>query len=168
MHGWKFICDPKTVRMKCAPREPPVRGGAWLRLDPTPSTALTNPNRGSNTIESARTLWQDYVLGLDQEKQPKDIFGASSARVLGLFDLSAWNRTFQGATDTACRATCVASWICRGDFGCGIGRVDHGLAGRPQEFGQQTSLEKKAWRIATTVGWRVVVYFTRARQMADG
>jgi transglutaminase-like putative cysteine protease len=99
-HAWVEVylrpsdCTPKMLTQGAA-----GPGGAWLRLDPTPPSALANPNRGSTTIDSARTLWQDYVLGLDQKKQQKDIFGSSSARVLGLFDLSGWNHAFQNATD---------------------------------------------------------------------
>lgn len=99
-HAWvEVYLRPSDCTKKMFTQGAAGPGGAWLRLDPTPADALANPNRGSNTIESARTLWQDYVLGLDQTKQQEDIFGASSARVLGLFDLSGWNQSFQSATE---------------------------------------------------------------------
>ena len=41
-------------------------GGAWLTVDPTPAAAnLSTTTGGSGAIDIARTMWQDYVLGMD-------------------------------------------------------------------------------------------------------
>lgn len=96
-HAWvEVYLRPEHCSREMMVQGAAGRGGAWLRLDPTPPDVLEDgENSGGNTIESARTLWQDYVLGLDSTKQEQSIFGKSSAKVLGLFDLSNWNSAFQ-------------------------------------------------------------------------
>ncbi|MBX3419370.1 MAG: DUF3488 domain-containing protein [Pirellulaceae bacterium] len=42
------------------------RGGAWVRFDPTPPQGIfANGNRGGNSLQLARSLWQDYVMGME-------------------------------------------------------------------------------------------------------
>lgn len=41
-------------------------GGAWLRADPNPVETLASPSdNATDSIELARTVWQDIVLGMD-------------------------------------------------------------------------------------------------------
>lgn len=54
-------------------------GGCWLTLDPTPET--TNP-RASDTLDLARTLWQDYVMAVDEESQAK-VMDVSTSGIVG-------------------------------------------------------------------------------------
>ena len=79
-------CTTAMVRSGGASRQT----GAWVRLDPTPPVP---PNTQSeSTIELARTLWQDYVLGLDKSNQPTQVAQSTTKRMLGLFDLTNWSR----------------------------------------------------------------------------
>ena len=41
-------------------------GGAWLTLDPTPSVSFEN---SSEALDLARSIWQDYVISPDHNKQ---------------------------------------------------------------------------------------------------
>lgn len=58
-------------------------GGCWLVLDPTPETA--NP-RGSDALDLARTLWQDYVMTVDEEQQA-EVMDVSTGGILGVLQL---------------------------------------------------------------------------------
>ncbi len=69
--------------------------GAWVRLDPTPGDSLSQRYyRGSFALDYARTMWEDYVLGLDAQKQD-DWAESTGAMLFGLFDLSAWSNKAQ-------------------------------------------------------------------------
>ncbi len=85
-------CTPEMVRNGAANQF----AGAWAILDATPP--VDDLNSGSGTIELARTLWQDYVLGLDKENQPEDVFQSATKRMLGLFDLSNWSDNLESMT----------------------------------------------------------------------
>lgn len=69
-------------------------GGAWLSLDPTPPASVRRGrNRnGNQALETARTIWQDYVLGMDSETQ--ESFGGSGG-VLSLLRLDTISSTLQ-------------------------------------------------------------------------
>lgn len=54
-------------------------GGCWLILDPTPPTADADSNE---TLDLARTLWQDYVLSVDENRQA-EIMDVSTGGILG-------------------------------------------------------------------------------------
>ena len=81
-------------------------GGAWLLVDPTPATANLSTNSGSSgPIDIARTIWQDYVLGMDNQSSQADT-SPISLPILGIleklnvenWDLSydSWQRSFTG------------------------------------------------------------------------
>ncbi|MFM7115229.1 MAG: DUF3488 and DUF4129 domain-containing transglutaminase family protein [Planctomycetota bacterium] len=69
-------------------------GGAWLSLDPTPPASVRRGrNRnGNQALETARTIWQDYVLGMDADTQ--ESFGGSGG-VLSLLRLDTISSTLQ-------------------------------------------------------------------------
>jgi hypothetical protein len=70
-------------------------GGAWLRLDPTPlSDEPSNVGVGTEAIELARSLWQDYVLGLNAEMTQSDSSLVNSQLVsfFELLQLDGWER----------------------------------------------------------------------------
>ncbi len=79
------FCTEQMFKTQCA-----SSGGAWVRLDATPPSDLRDQfANGSDPINLARNLWQDYVLRMDFNKQPTwgDI---ASSVVAGALDLSAW------------------------------------------------------------------------------
>lgn len=69
-------------------------GGAWLSLDPTPPASLRRGRNGNGNqaLDIARTMWQDYVLGMDAETQQS--FGGSGG-VLSLLRLDTISTTLQ-------------------------------------------------------------------------
>lgn len=75
-----------------------ARGGAWVRLDGTPETAV-DFSTGEDALDLARTLWQDYVLGLDDRQQGDGWFSGNSA-LLGLLDINRWGDQFQNSFST--------------------------------------------------------------------
>jgi transglutaminase-like putative cysteine protease len=71
-HAWvEAYIPPEKCTSEMFADEAAGPGGAWLALDPTPPARLRegqNPN-GNQALEIARTMWQDYVLGMDAETQ---------------------------------------------------------------------------------------------------
>jgi protein-glutamine gamma-glutamyltransferase len=83
-------CSPEMVANGAA-----SEGGAWLRLDPTPlSEAQSNVGVGTEAIELARSLWQDYILGLNAEMTQSDSSLVNSQLVsfFQLLQLDGWER----------------------------------------------------------------------------
>lgn len=69
-------------------------GGAWLTLDPTPPTT----DRSSNeALDLARSLWQDYVISPDHNKQ--DLNNANSVLLSGGSD-TFFGRSVKNAMET--------------------------------------------------------------------
>ena len=69
-------------------------GGAWLRLDPTPPSNLriSSGIDGTQAFVLARSLWQEYVLGLDARDQTKWTAGGG---LMGWLRLDEWSMTLQ-------------------------------------------------------------------------
>jgi hypothetical protein len=59
--------------------------GAWLRLDPTPATSEAAVGgvlgRAADVTNYLELLWNDYVLGLNSDKQERSIYGPVTTRV---------------------------------------------------------------------------------------
>jgi len=78
-------------------------GGAWLITDPTPPindgdrTGVT-----TETIELARTMWQDYVLGIDGESGVSGSLSMPSPMIelLQNIDVESWNRNLKVLQDS--------------------------------------------------------------------
>lgn len=98
------------------------KGGAWLRLDPTPSS--DDPNASNNWASAARdwldyadTVWGDYVVSLSQKRQEEALYGAfqgdDSPTAAG-FSWATWQESFRT----------LASW-----FGVHIGGKEGGKIG---------------------------------------
>jgi hypothetical protein len=76
--------------------------GAWLRLDPTPASGDPLAGLRANRLLSrlghladyAQLLWNDYVLGLDSQRQRETIYrplvSGARATLEGLFDRATW------------------------------------------------------------------------------
>ena len=65
-------------------------GGAWLTADPTPAQPVTDEGLGAeDAIELARSAWQDYVLGMESDRELGDDAGLTSRLVnmLAGFDI---------------------------------------------------------------------------------
>ena len=71
--------------------------GAWLTLDATPQTPYEF-STSEGAIDMARTLWEGYVLGLDDEQQMEGWITKDS-KLLGLFDMNNWSEQIQSATE---------------------------------------------------------------------
>lgn len=70
-HAWVEVyippeaCTPQMVADGAA-----GPGGAWKILDPTPTGSNTSPaNNNGTAIELARSVWQEYVLGMETESR---------------------------------------------------------------------------------------------------
>lgn len=73
-------------------------GGAWLRLDPTPPSDLRDVSAsGSDAINLARNLWNEYVLRLESTR-PVSWSEAASSAIAGALDLSNWSYAVQVAS----------------------------------------------------------------------
>jgi hypothetical protein len=60
-------------------------GGAWLTADPTPpQPAIESGLRTDDAIEMARTVWQDYVLGMEADQGSEET--SLTATVVEFFD----------------------------------------------------------------------------------
>jgi transglutaminase-like putative cysteine protease len=94
-HAWvEAYIPPEKCTSEMYADEAAGPGGAWLSLDPTPPASLRRGrNRnGNQALEIARTMWQDYVLGMDAETQ--ESFGGSGG-VLSLLRLDTISNTLQ-------------------------------------------------------------------------
>lgn len=73
-------------------------GGAWLRLDPTPpSSGASSSNMGTDAMELARSVWQDYVLGMNSTIAENETVAIPDAMAswLNRFDFQGWQETFR-------------------------------------------------------------------------
>ncbi len=87
-----------------------TRHGAWLRLDPTPSSSRTDSQRlgvtqkATDTFDYMEALWNDYVLNLDSDQQRRAIYEPLGKNISGLFNKSvderAWSEFFNETTRT--------------------------------------------------------------------
>lgn len=79
------------------------KGGAWLRLDPTPSS--DDPTQSGDWTGAARdwldyldTVWGDYVVSLSQKRQEEALYGAfngdDSPTAAG-FSWATWQESFR-------------------------------------------------------------------------
>jgi transglutaminase-like putative cysteine protease len=79
-------CSEEMIRNGSA-----SRGGAWLRLDPTPPTASsTGVGVGTEAIDFARSFWQDYILGMNAELTQTDSDLANS-KLIQFFQAIQWD-----------------------------------------------------------------------------
>jgi transglutaminase-like putative cysteine protease len=75
--------------------------GVWLQLDGTPTGDEAELEAGSTLWEQMREfrdymqlLWNDYVLGLDSERQREAIYGPLVRQVKALFSREAWSESY--------------------------------------------------------------------------
>lgn len=74
-------------------------GGAWLLVDATPAAAnLSTTSGGSGAIDIARTMWQDYVLGMDAtvDKEESNPISLPIYRILETLNVENWDLTYEG------------------------------------------------------------------------
>lgn len=71
--------------------------GAWMRLDPTPSSEATDRVLARDWIGTARdwldyvdTVWSDYVVGLNDQRQQAAMYGRYSTQSDPFTDAEAW------------------------------------------------------------------------------
>lgn len=82
-HAWvEAYLEPDQVPPDVLPERLLSPKGAWMRLDPTPASdehlaigaGLTLMSRLGDAMDYAQLLWDDYVLGLNSERQRKSIY----------------------------------------------------------------------------------------------
>ena len=84
-------------------------GGAWFRLDATPpSAAPAPPSVGTDAMDLARTMWQDYVLGMKTEIQgnSSSLVPASVINFLQSFQIEDWENSLKRIENSK-----VATWF---------------------------------------------------------
>lgn len=94
-HAWvEAYIPPEKCTAEMIADEAAGPGGAWLSLDPTPPANLRRSGNlnGSQALDIARTMWQDYVLGMDAETQ--QTFKSSSG-ILSLLRLDSLSNSLQ-------------------------------------------------------------------------
>jgi hypothetical protein len=94
-HAWvEVYIRPEDCTEEMRSRKLAGSGGAWVRLDPTPSSNLRTRSGidSSQAFNLARSMWQEYVLGMDSHNQ--DIWTASGG-FLGWLRLDAWSMSLQ-------------------------------------------------------------------------
>lgn len=75
-------------------------GGAWLRLDPTPMSSRADENMlaTNDALDVAQMLWDDFVYGLNSDRQQTFFFSNMFSRV-PMFDSlvngDMWNRAIE-------------------------------------------------------------------------
>lgn len=73
------------------------RGGSWVRFDPTPPQGIfANGIRNSSTLQLARTLWQDYVMGLEN-RNDESLMDVPASRLANALNISRWTESAQRA-----------------------------------------------------------------------
>ncbi len=121
--------------------------GVWVTLDPTPGTSF-DFSAGEDALDLARTLWQDYVLGLDTEQQAIDSWmSGSSSRVLGLLDIEAWTGQLQDTADAARSNPLISGAILLVVIGLMVG-----AATRKQTSSNKSKRNKKTGKIRRLFG----------------
>ncbi len=80
------------------------RLGSWLRLDPTPASDEIAEARESNlALTAAKNFWNNYVMGLDSDKQRDSLLGTLISQPLrgwgAIFTWSYWKYQWQLLTD---------------------------------------------------------------------
>lgn len=89
-HAWVEVwLPPNEVSDDMIPAFAQSPGGAWLRIDPTPSSQGPGRqnmetgvfSRAGDVLDYARILWADYVLGLNSRRQQESIYQPLSTRL---------------------------------------------------------------------------------------
>jgi transglutaminase-like putative cysteine protease len=94
-HAWvEAYIPPEHCTEEMIRDEAAGPGGAWLTLDPTPPSNLRrNANlNGTQALDLARTMWQEYVLGLDASTQES---WNSSGGILSMLRLDSLSNSLQ-------------------------------------------------------------------------
>jgi transglutaminase-like putative cysteine protease len=85
-HAWvEAFVERRQVPAALQAQLPPGRQGAWLRLDPTPAMSDAADSgllgRAADVTNYLELLWNDYVLGLNSDKQEQSIYGPVTTRL---------------------------------------------------------------------------------------
>lgn len=80
-HAWvECYLSPKNLPVGISKEDFP--NGAWMRLDPTPASRPSPNRKDSGTVfdtfldwyDYVELAWRDYVVGMNSERQEKDIY----------------------------------------------------------------------------------------------
>ncbi len=66
------------------------RGGAWLRLDPTPADELGTAGQVGQAMDLAQSLWQEFVIEMNDKRQSRSVYGFMGSD--SNMSLSIWER----------------------------------------------------------------------------
>ncbi|MFT5303336.1 MAG: hypothetical protein ACI814_004155 [Mariniblastus sp.] len=97
-HAWvEAYLPPEDCTQEMLDSGAAGAGGAWVVLDATPFSEDGNAaSLGDNTMDLARTVWDDYVLGIDSEKDSGDpAVSATMFEFLQFTDLTKWEDSFK-------------------------------------------------------------------------
>jgi hypothetical protein len=91
-HVWvEAYLRPDDITQEMIDRGDASPAGAWLRLNPMPLASSTSENasdsasvanRANDALGFAQMLWDDFVVGLDAERQEKALFQGSMGNML--------------------------------------------------------------------------------------
>ena len=109
-HAWvEAYLPPDKLPAHLRDRDPEKwRFGGWVTLDPTPGAEGSSARLGTpagrpslrQTVEYARYLWTNYVMGLNAEKQLRSIYeplvGLASDTVRATFSVETWSHVGLG------------------------------------------------------------------------
>ncbi|MEZ6094895.1 MAG: DUF3488 and transglutaminase-like domain-containing protein [Pirellulaceae bacterium] len=98
-HAWvEVYIRPEDCTQRMFANGEAGPGGCWYRMDPTPANERATAAPSGISLNRARQLWQDYVLGLSNENQA-DMLSTQSQSLAGLMDISQWSGRVQEAVD---------------------------------------------------------------------
>lgn len=105
-HSWvEVYLRPLDCTRRMESNGEASRGGAWLRLDPTPPASIVDEldtsfmAQVSDGLGYAQSLWDDYVLGMKpQEKKDANVSWLQTLyRLQNIFDLTAMGENLQSS-----------------------------------------------------------------------
>jgi hypothetical protein len=107
-HAWvEAYLEPEDVTQELVGINQLSPAGAWLRLDPTPSSDAENASQEragllgqvNDILDYAQLLWRDYVLGLNDKRQEESIYKPLADRTTAALEValapSTWRKKIQ-------------------------------------------------------------------------
>ena len=120
-HVWvEAYMRPQDITQEMIDEGDASPSGAWLRLNPMPLNSEisqindNNPsvaNRANDALGFAQMLWDDFVVGLNAERQQKALFQGSMDKMLeGTYWQTAFNATALGKWSIVSNCSSHKDW----------------------------------------------------------
>ncbi len=100
-HAWvEAYLGPEDCPPEMVERGEAGRGGAWVILESTPvAIGAADGSMRDGALDLARTVWDDYVLGMEGESQEsRSAISLSMFNFLAYLDLENWESEFRNKT----------------------------------------------------------------------